>query len=77
MEHWTRKAVVPDGAPSRPGRRLISLDEASRLLGLSVASVRRLIWAGKLPRVRLTRKVQLDIKDIEWLLERSKDRAGQ
>ena len=42
---------------------LHSFDEAAGLLGLSVHSLRRLIWAGTLPGVRVTRRVQVDLRD--------------
>ena len=58
------------------GQRLIGLQEAARLLGLSVGSVRRLIWQGRLPVVRLTRRIQVDLRDVERLIEQAKDRLG-
>lgn len=57
-------------------RRLLTLEEAARFLGISTYSVRRLIWDGQLPAVRLTRRVQLDLRDLERLIEQKKDRAG-
>ena len=56
-------------------RRLLVLAEAARLLGLSVASTRRLIAAGKLPAVRLTRRIHVEARDVERLIEQSKQRA--
>jgi hypothetical protein len=43
---------------------------------MSAASVRRLVWAGKLPVVRLTRRIQIDVRDLERLLEQAKDRSA-
>jgi excisionase family DNA binding protein len=61
----------------RPGiRRLLSLTEAAELLGLSVASTRRLVGSGKLPAVRITRRIQVDIRDLDQLIGQSKDRSG-
>jgi excisionase family DNA binding protein len=57
-----------------PGQRLISLQEAAVVLGVSVASARRLIWTRKLPAVRLTRRLQIDIRDLDRLIEQSKNR---
>ena len=42
------------------------------MLGLSVASVRRLIWDGKLRAVRLTRRVQVDVRDLDRLVDTAK-----
>ncbi len=73
---WTRNPVVPERPPSRPGRWLLTLREAAQVLGLSPYSVRRLIWSSKLPVVRLTRRLQVDLRDLERLIEQTKDRSG-
>jgi excisionase family DNA binding protein len=65
---------VPKGSAS-PARRLLSLKEAAEVLGIGLYSVRRLIWTGKLPAVRILRRIQIDTKDLERLIERSKDRS--
>lgn len=70
----TSSPGVPEKGPLAPGRRLFSLDEAAGLLGLSVHSLRRLVWDGTLPAVRLTRRVQVDLRDLERLIERVKGR---
>ena len=59
-----------------PSRRLVSLAEAAELLGLSVASIRRLVRAGTLPAVRLTRRIQIDLQDVNRLVEQAKDRRA-
>ena len=71
---------LPSPEP-RPGtaqglaRRLISLKEAAAVLGVSPASIRRLIWAGTIPTVRLTRRIQVDTRDLDQLIERRKERS--
>lgn len=70
----TRSPGAPEKGSLAPGRLLLSLDEAAGLLGLSVHSLRRLIWAGTLPAVRVTRRVQVDLRDLERLIERAKSR---
>jgi excisionase family DNA binding protein len=81
-QHFQRTragTIYPDasrlGGSGHP-RRLLTLVEAADLLGVSVASVRRLIWRGDLPTVRLTRRVQVDGRDLERLIERAKARGG-
>jgi len=76
MEHRTPNPLLPEGGPSRGSRRLLTLKEAAAVLGLSPYSVRRLIAAGTLPSVRLTRRIQVDLRDLERLIEQSKDRSG-
>ena len=56
-------------------RRLIGLNEAAQMLGLSVVSIRRLVAAGKLPVVRLTRRLQVDVRDLDRLIEQWKVRS--
>ena len=74
---WTRpNDETRPNQHSSPGRRLVSLVDAADMLGLSVASVRRLIWGGKLPAIRLTRRVLVDLRDVDRLIEESKDRRG-
>ncbi len=63
------------GHPIGPSRRLVSLAEAAEVLGMSVASVRRLVWAGKLHVVKLTRRLLVDLRDLDRLIEQSKDRG--
>ena len=62
--------------PSLREPLLLSVKEAARILGTSTATIRRLIWAGMLPVVRLTRRIQIDTRDLEHLVERMKDRSG-
>ena len=54
-------------------KRLYTLpEEAAEYLGRSTWSVRRLIWDGVLPSVRVHRRVHLDVADMENLIEQSK-----
>jgi hypothetical protein len=65
------------GAPQRSSleisRRLLSLKEAAQTLGMSVASTRRLIWAGQLSVIRLTRRIQVDVRDLDKLIDRRRE----
>ncbi len=63
----------PKGPPGST-RRLLSLKEAAAVLGVSPASIRRLIWGGKLPAVRILRRIQVDVRDLDRLIEQTKDR---
>ncbi len=72
LELGTRSPATRPGQCPVPNRRLITLAEAAVLLGMSTVSVRRLIWAGKLPIVRLTRRIQIDARDLERLVDQSK-----
>jgi excisionase family DNA binding protein len=76
MEPGTPAPRPPSPHAQGATRRLISLVEAALMLGVSVASVRRLIWQGRLPVVRLTRRIQVDLRDVERLIEQAKDRLN-
>ncbi len=55
-------------------KRLFSIEEAAEYLGRSVWSVRELIWAGKLPAVRVGRRIHLDLYDMDAFIEDNKVR---
>jgi excisionase family DNA binding protein len=55
-----------------PARRLLSVEEAADYLGRSPAAVRHMIQSGKLPAVRIDRRVAVDIRDLDRLIEASK-----
>jgi hypothetical protein len=42
-------------------------------LGVSPWTVRELEWKGKLPRVRISRRLLFDRSDLDRLIEREKD----
>jgi len=56
------------------GPRLLSLKAGAEYLGLTVWALRERIWAGQIPVVRFPggRKMFLDIKDLDALVERNK-----
>jgi len=53
-------------------QRLYDLKQASQYLGRSVWGVRELIWAGKLPVIRDSRKLYLDIGDMNEYIEKNR-----
>jgi excisionase family DNA binding protein len=56
----------------KPMKRLFTLSEAGVYLGRSTWSVRRLIWNGKLPAVRVGGRVHVDLRDMDNLIENNK-----
>jgi excisionase family DNA binding protein len=52
--------------------RLLSVAQAAQYLGRSRESVEHLIAAGKIPTVRIDRRVFLDLIDLDRLIEDSK-----
>src|SRR5262249_61763187 len=61
-------------AASAPSRRLLTLKEAADYLALSTWTVRELVWKGRLPAVRLTRRLHFDRRDLDRLIDHAKDR---
>lgn len=53
-------------------KRLYSVREAARYLGISQWTVRALKSAGKLRCVRQGRRVLFDIRDLDWFIEHNK-----
>lgn len=73
-EHRTKDPVVrPKESQGQPCR-LLSLQETAIVLGISSASVRRLVWSRRLPAVRILRRIQIDLRDIDQFIERFKQR---
>ena len=58
--------------PTSP--RLLPLKEASRVMGLTLWSVRERIWSGQLPVVQFPggRKMFIDTRDIDIFIDRNK-----
>jgi len=57
--------------------RLLTLKDAAQWLGLTVWAMRERIWAGHIPVVRFPggRKMYVDIRDLEGLIEQNKMRV--
>lgn len=51
---------------------LLNVHGAAQKLGISAWTIRELIWAGRLPCVRVGRLVRIDPKDIESFIENNK-----
>ena len=52
--------------------RLLSVRQAAAYLGISHWTVRELVWKGELPEVRLGRRLLLDLRDLDRLIEARK-----
>ncbi len=62
--------------PGVQPRRLLTIKETAALLNTSTGTIRRLVSAGKVPVVRLSRRVLLDTGDLDILISASKERVG-
>jgi hypothetical protein len=57
------------------GPRLLSIDRGGEYLSRSAHSIRHLIKAGKLPVVKIDGRIFLDIRDLDRIIEKSKQVA--
>lgn len=53
-------------------KRLLSIDEAAIYLGRTSGAIRELVFKGKVPAVKIDRRVQIDRQDLDRLIEKSK-----
>lgn len=56
----------------RPLKRLLTLREAAEYLSLSPWTLRKRIWAGVLPSVKISRLVLVDRVDLDAYVEANK-----
>jgi excisionase family DNA binding protein len=65
---------TPQGsvAPHKVVKRLYTIAEAAIFLGRSDWSVRRLIWNGQLPTVRVGKRVHIDVEDMNQFIAKNK-----
>ena len=65
----TQRIINPVGILKK---RLYSISESAEYLGRSVWSVRELIYSGRLPCVKVGRRIHLDIVDLDKWIEMNK-----
>ena len=53
-------------------KRLYSIEEAARYLGRTPWAIRHLIYRGILSSVNIDRRVQVDIRDLDSLIEKNR-----
>lgn len=58
------------------GDRLLRVDEAAAILGISERQVRRLAATGDLDRVKLGRATRVRLSDVRRLIERGAESQG-
>jgi excisionase family DNA binding protein len=56
-------------------KRLLNVTEAATYLDCSIPTLRALIWNGAIPEIRITRRVQVDRKDLDTFIEKMKRSA--
>lgn len=59
----------------RGRKRLLTVREAAEYLGRSTTAVYDLAEKGKIPVVRIDRRIQFDLRDLEILIETAKEPA--
>ncbi len=57
---------------NRPLKRLLSVPEAAAYLGRTEGAFRELVYKGVIPAVKIDRRVQVDLYDLDRLIENNK-----
>ena len=57
-------------------RRLLDLEGAAEYLSRTIRSIRHLIDKGVIPRVIMDGRVYIDIRDLDRIIDQSKERAA-
>lgn len=60
-----------------PQRRLVTIQEASKFLSVSVSTLYGWVWQRRIPFVKLGRSVRFDIGDLEKFIETNKLRPRE
>ncbi len=64
--------LTPVSNRNGQAKRLYTIAEAARYLGRTPWAVRHLIYRGVLPEVRIGRRVHVDIRDLDSIIDRNK-----
>ena len=62
------------GSEQELSQRLLTIKQAGSYLALGPWRIRSLIYRGELPYVRLGRRILLDLKDLDSLVDTKKQR---
>jgi excisionase family DNA binding protein len=57
---------------SKDERRLLTVEQAGQYVALGRWRIRSLIYSGQLPYVRLGRRILIDLKDLDALIDSKK-----
>ena len=66
--------MTHSNAEHKLSQRLLTVKEAGSYLALGPWRIRSLIYRGELPYVRLGRRILLDLKDLDSLVEAKKQK---
>ena len=69
-ETLTQFLRAGDGTPVK--RRLYTVEESAVYMGRTLEAMQHMIFAGKIPTVRMDRRVFIDVRDLDRLIENSK-----
>ena len=69
------RAELADSAGAGLKPRLLTVEQASTYMGRSEDAMQHMVASGKVPTVRIDRRVFIDIRDLETLIEDNKTAA--
>jgi excisionase family DNA binding protein len=67
-----RNELGPGGLSATVAPRLLTVEQAAGYLGRSKEAVEHMVASGKIPTVRTDRRVFIDVRDMDRLIEDSK-----
>ena len=74
---WPTEQVHAGASETERGlQRLMSVEAAAEYLGVSRATVERLVYRGELPIVKIARATRYDIDDLDRYIENNRGRIA-
>jgi excisionase family DNA binding protein len=67
--------IQPGGATVKS--RLLTVEQAASYMGRSEEAMQHMIASGKIPAVRIDRRVFIDMRDLDKLIEDNKTTGGR
>jgi len=71
------RADLAENTNSVLKRRLLTVEQAAIYMGRTEEAIQHMVASGKIPTVRIDRRVFIDIRDLEVLIEDSKTVANR
>ena len=68
----TVSQLTRDGASAPVKRRLYTVDESAVYMGRTLEAMQHMIGAGKIPTVRIDRRVFIDVRDLDRMIDQGK-----
>ena len=71
-----REARIGGSPERKEPARLLTVQEAARLLAVSVSTLYGWVWQRRIPFIKVGRAVRFDLADLEAFIEQNRVRPG-